>query len=246
MYSARTNECSGKVKFTGLCALHIGLLFVLWFNTVAMAEKNPMINQNVFEQVLAAALANDIAKITEFADAKKLDALDSNGLSAVLHTLMQNQLDAMQMLLNAGADPDAFDPESSKNVIDQTAFLYAGATGNNAALKILINAGARADIFNYYGGTALIPAAEKGHVDTVRLLLKESKIDINHVNKLGWTALLEAVVLSNGGKTHQQIIALLLQAGADVAIADREGVTALQHAQSKGYTEIVKLIEAHP
>jgi len=246
MPSARINERSSKVKFTGFSALYIGLLFVLWFNTSAMAGKNRMINQEVFEQVLAASLANDIANITQFAKAGQLDALDSNGLSAVLHTLMQNRLDALQMLLNAGADPDAFDPESSKHVIDQTAFLYAGATGNNAALKILIKAGARADIYNYYGGTALIPAAEKGHVDTVRLLLKESNVDINHVNKLGWTALLEAVILSDGGKTHQQIIALLLQSGADPAFADRDGVTALQHAQSKGYSEIIKLIAANP
>ena len=51
---------------------------------------------------------------------------------------------------------------------------------------------------NRYGGTALIPAAHHGHPETVRMLLG-TDIDIDHVNRLGWTALLEAVILGDGG-----------------------------------------------
>jgi hypothetical protein len=51
---------------------------------------------------------------------------------------------------------------------------------------------------NRYGGTALIPACHYGHVETVRLLLGTA-IDVDHVNNLGWTALLEAVILGDGG-----------------------------------------------
>jgi len=52
-------------------------------------------------------------------------------------------------------------------------------------------------------------------------------VDVNHINNLGWTALLEAIVLSDGGLRHQQIVQLLLDHAADVTIADKDGVTPL-------------------
>ena len=77
---------------------------------------------------------------------------------------------------------------------------------------------------NRYGGTALIPACHYGHVETVRELLKTT-IDVDHVNNLGWTALLEAVILGDGGPAHTEIVRLLVAAGARVNLADRQGVT---------------------
>jgi ankyrin repeat protein len=96
---------------------------------------------------------------------------------------------------------------------------------------------------NRYGGTALIPAAERGHVETVRTLIAAG-VDVDHVNNLGWTALLEAIILGNGGERHQRIVELLIKAGADVNLADGKGVTPLQHARSHGYGEIEKLLLA--
>ena len=96
---------------------------------------------------------------------------------------------------------------------------------------------------NRYGGTALIPAAERGHVETVRTLI-EAGVDVDHVNKLGWTALLEAIILGDGGARHQEIVELLLAAGADVDLADTEGVTPLRHAQDRGYDEIAATLVA--
>ena len=97
---------------------------------------------------------------------------------------------------------------------------------------------------NRYGGTALIPAAERGHVETVRTLIAAG-VEVDHVNNLGWTALLEAVILGNGGPAHRRIVALLVEAGADVDLADRDGVTPLAHALGRGYEEIAQvLVEA--
>ncbi|MDI9787105.1 ankyrin repeat domain-containing protein, partial [Pseudomonas aeruginosa] len=64
---------------------------------------------------------------------------------------------------------------------------------------------------NRYGGTALIPACERGHVEVVKTLL-QAGVDPNHVNKLGWTGLLEAILLSDGGPRHQEIVRLLIDA----------------------------------
>lgn len=155
---------------------------------------------------------------------------------------MQNNIKALRLLIELGADVDYYEETKPSEVIDQTAFLYAGAHGMNEALTHLINAGASPNIYNYYGGTALIPAAEKGHVDTVKLLLEISKIDVNHVNNLGWTALMEAVILADGGINHQQIVELLLAHGADPNITDNEGVTVLEHARIRGFTAIVEIL----
>ena len=76
----------------------------------------------------------------------------------------------------------------------------------------------------------------------VKELIK-TRIDIDHINRLGWTALLEAVILSDGGPRHQEIVRLLVKAGADVNLADKDGVSPLRHARQRSYAEIVKTLE---
>ncbi|WP_432935591.1 ankyrin repeat domain-containing protein [Kribbella sp. CA-253562] len=89
----------------------------------------------------------------------------------------------------------------------------------------------------------MIPASERGHVEYVRRVVRTG-IDVNHVNDLGWTALLEAVILGKGTEGWQQIVRILLTAGADPSKADKDGVTPLQHAQQRGYTEIAGILRA--
>jgi ankyrin repeat protein len=198
----------------------------------------------IFNRVLSSAINGDKQQLQQLIrSGVSIDVADNRGRSAVLVVTMQNNIKALRLLIELGADVDYYDKSKTQGVIDQTAFLYAGAKGLNEFLLLLINAGARTDIFNYYGGTALIPAAEKGHVSTVKLLLERSKLDINHVNNLGWTALMEAVILSDGGPDQQQIVRLLLAHGADSTITDKEGVSALTHAQHRGMVEIVRLLD---
>ena len=96
---------------------------------------------------------------------------------------------------------------------------------------------------NRFGGTALIPAAHYGHVEAVGALL-ETPIAVDHINRLGWTALLEAIILGDGGPRHTEVVRLLVEAGADVNLADGSGVTPLAHARQRGYREIIAILEA--
>lgn len=187
--------------------------------------------------LLEAATQGDIVAIQQLlADGADIEERDTQGRTALLRATLANQVAAATLLMEAGADVNA------KDNIEDSPYLYAGAQGLNEILRIALAHGADLQSTNRYGGTALIPAAEKGHPETVRMLL-EAGVAVDHVNKLGWTALLEAIVLSQGGPVHQQIVQDLIQGGADVNLPDSEGVTPLQHAQRRGYTEIVRLLQ---
>jgi ankyrin repeat protein len=108
---------------------------------------------------------------------------------------------------------------------------------------MMLAAGADLRSTNRYGGTALIPAAHHGHVEAVKLLLG-TPIDKDHVNNLGWTALMEAVILGDGGAVHTEIVALLVAAGAKADLPDRDGVTPLAHARQRNYAGMVRILSA--
>lgn len=145
--------------------------------------------------------------------------------------------DVVRVLVDAGADVDVQD-DSRAN-----ALLSTGETGDVDVLREVLRAEPDLTRTNRFGGTALIPAADRGHVALVRALL-ETSIDVDHVNDLGWTALLEAVILGDGGRAHQEIVRLLVAAGASVDLADRDGVSALEHARRAGYDEIAASLAA--
>lgn len=123
-------------------------------------------------------------------------------------------------------------------------FLYAGATGQTGLVRLFLENGARFNVFNRYNGTALIPACERGHVETVKVLVKTKGFPVNHINRLGWTALMEAVILGNGTQKYQEIVKILKDNGADLTIPDRSGKTPLQHAEELGFAEIVQILKS--
>ena len=164
-----------------------------------------------------------------------IEARDAHERTPLLLAATNDRVAVARLLVALGADPDALDDRHD------TPWLVTGVTGSVAMLEALLPADPDLTIRNRFGGTSLIPASERGHVDYVQRVL-QTDIDVNHVNFLGWTALLEAVILGDGGPDHQQIVRLLLDAGADPTIADKDGVTALQHAQARGHTTIAGLL----
>jgi ankyrin repeat protein len=165
-----------------------------------------------------------------------IDARDDRGRTAVMAATHGNKPETVKALIEAGANIHIQDDRQDNP------FLYAGAEGLLEILKLTIEAGADTKLTNRYGGTALIPAAERGHVDIVKELLTTTDVDVNHINRLGWTALMEAVVLGSGGVKHQQIVQLLVDHKADVNIPDKDGVTALEHAVKRKYKEIERIL----
>ncbi len=187
--------------------------------------------------LITAAEVGDLAKLTSLVrSGVDLNVADSRGRTAVMAATHANQVESVRILIEAGADIDLQD--SMKN----NPFLYAGAEGLLEILRLCIAAGPDYSRVNRYGGSPLIPACHHGHPECVHELLMSSKVNIDHVNNLGWTALLETVILSDGGPVHQQILQMLVDHGADLSLGDNDGVTALEHAKKRGYREMVEIL----
>ena len=170
-------------------------------------------------------------------DGADVDERRADGRTAVTAAALGDHVDIARALIAAGADVDLQDSDRNNPL------LVTGQTGSVAMLREVLKAAPDFTLTNRYGGVSIIPASERGHVDYVRAVL-DTEIDVDHVNHLGWTALLEAVILGDGGPDHVEIVRMLVAAGADRSIADRDGVTALEHARERGCDEMVALLEA--
>ncbi|WP_425413956.1 ankyrin repeat domain-containing protein [Paenibacillus terrigena] len=220
--------------------LRIILMYCGFFMLTACQQPDNSMTKDVARMnnqlILAAEQGNTEAVLQWLEQGANIDARDSQGRTAILAATHRNHPETVQALIEAGANIHIQD-----NQLDNP-FLYAGAEGLLDIVKLLIDAGADPAITNRYGGVALIPASEHGYVEVVRELLTRTSIDVNHVNNLGWTALLEAIILNNGGPKQQQVIQLLIEHGADVTIPDKNGVTPLDHAKNRHFTEIERLL----
>jgi uncharacterized protein len=202
--------------------------------TALDADRPP--TQGAEQRLLAAVERGDAtAAALAIRDGADLETRDKRGRTPLLVAVTEDQLAVARLLIYLGADPDALDDQHD------TPWLVTGVTGSVDMLEVLLPARPDLTIRNRFGGTSLIPASERGHVAYVRRAVRTG-IDINHVNDLGWTALLEAVILGDGSKRYQQIVTILLGAGADPRIADRDGVTPLQHASRRGQSEVAMIL----
>ncbi len=223
------------------------IVFLMWIglSTTGFAACNSSDNtqENVGREMeqkslFSAIKSNDLSLVKTLLNNKvNIEDKNSKGETPLMYaTYLQRNAIAI-VLMEAGANVNAQDKRLN------SPFLYAGAEGNLELVKAALNHNADFKVYNRYGGSALIPAAEKGHLEVVKLLVNTPNYPIDHVNNLGWTALMEAIVLSNGGKVHTEIVKELIKGGVDVNIPDSKGVTPLQHAKSRRFTEIVRLLE---
>ena len=185
-----------------------------------------------------AAARGDVAEIEKLiGEGEKPNIQDARSRTPLHVAAFLRQYAAARALLRLGANPNALDAERYDVIT------IAAVNNDLEMLKIALDAGGNARaVTSPYDGTALIAAAHRGHVEIVRTLIA-ANAPLNHVNNLGWTALLEAVVLGNGGRNHTATVEALVEAGADVTLPDRHGTTALQHARTRGYSQIARILE---
>ena len=207
---------------------------------LAPAQVPPTATQTAAYQGLhAAASRGDVAAVQRLAAARAdLNARDPQGRTPLHVATFARQREVISALAQAGAQLDALENDR------YDAVTIAAVADDEATLRLLLALGASAkQVTSRYDGTALIAAAHLGHDGVVRQLIAAGA-PLDHVNNLHWTALIESIVLGDGGPRHQATLAALLQAGASHALTDRQGTTPLQLARQRGYADMVRMLEA--
>jgi len=209
----------------------------------ALAQLAPSPEQvRQYRGLQAAAHKGDLAWLQDFTRtngpaAILLDTPDAQGRTAVHIATFARQREVIRALARAGANLELLENDR------YDAVTIAAVANDVNTLKVLLDLGASAKcVTSVYDGTALIAAAHLGHAEVVQQLIGAGA-PLNHVNNLHWTALIESIVLGDGGVAHQKTLAALLAAGASTQLADRSGATPLQLARARGYREMVQLLE---
>lgn len=193
-----------------------------------------------YDGLHAAAAAGDAARIKSLANGgADLDARDGRGRTPLMVAAHLSHDDAARALIAAGADVNALDRDR------YDAITIAAVADDPDMVRIVLDGGGDPGLVtSRYDGTALIAAAHLGHDEVVRRLIAAGA-PLDHVNNLNWTALIESIVLGDGGPRHVATLRALVEAGADVNVADGRGVSPLALAQQRGYTEMVEILKAH-
>jgi uncharacterized protein len=226
-------------NFLARCSLQLLALTLAVAAMPAAAQVGPSAAEVArYSGLHAAAQRGDAARIASLAAGHAdLNARDGNGRTAVHVAAFAKQRDAIRALAKAGANLDSLEHDR------YDAVTIASVAGDEETLRVLLSLGASAkQVTSRYDGTALIAAAHLGHDGVVAQLIAAGA-PLDHVNNLHWTAVIESIVLGDGGPRHVATLKALVNAGANVLLTDRQGQTPLALARSRGYTEMVKLLE---
>lgn len=219
-----------------LCA---GISFLL-ATMPAMSQTPPSAGEiAAYRGLHAAAAKGDVLELRRLvSQGVDLNQRDGHGRTAVHIAAHGAHRDVVRELAKAGADMKAKDSRQYDIIT------IAAVRDDVGMVELAISLGAdpRA-ITSPYEGTALIAAAHLGHAEVVKVLIAAGA-PLDHINNLGWTAVMESVVLGDGGKRHYDTLEALLAGGANARIADRQGITPYEHARRRGFIAMVGLLRA--
>lgn len=217
----------------------VGLLVSIFVSVTGAAQSPPSDRETAtYNRFFKAVYAGDQAAVREIlATGVDLEQKDGSGRTALHIAAFQSHDSVFQQLAGAGSNVNALE-NSQYDVIT-----IAAVANDLEMLRLALKFGGNPkNVTSPYGGTALIAAAHLGHVDVVRTLLAAGS-SVDHINNLGWTALLEAVILGDGGTNYQAVVKDLLLYGANKLLTDGDGRTALMLARQSGYAEIETLLK---
>ncbi|HUQ93027.1 MAG TPA: ankyrin repeat domain-containing protein [Bryobacteraceae bacterium] len=179
----------------------------------------------------AAIRTNDLAALKTLAASPSVDIRDTRGSTPLMHAAAIGSIEAMKLLVAAGADVNA------KNGLDTTALIFAAL--DPAKIRVLVEAGAEVNVASKLKRTPLLVAAGRpGSVDAVRLLLAKGA-DTKVADVRGNTPVLEAARVDD-----IEMLRLLLEHPAELNAGDFIGMTALGWAAGHSNLAAVKLLLA--
>lgn len=143
----------------------------------------------------------------------------------------------IRILVENGADVNA---KCEEEVYGRTPLIMAIASGNEDAVKYLLNKGASLKIADNNGRTPLMVAVATTKIPVDLLLHYDNEKSINNQDHEGNTAL--HILLLSGD--FPQTVQLLLEHGADVVLENNEGLTVTEIAQNKQRGASLKVLQA--
>ncbi|KAK7938792.1 hypothetical protein WMY93_002118 [Mugilogobius chulae] len=161
-----------------------------------------------------------------------VDAIDSEGRTALCLAAARGSVEVVRALLDRGLD------ENHKDDLGWTPLHAAACEGHKAVCGVLMEQGSmvRVGEMDIEGRTALILAAQEGHVSTVRLLL-DRRCPIDHRAYDGHSALSAALL-----EEQTEVAELLMRRGADTDVRDAEGRPLLYLLVLEGRLEMATLL----
>lgn len=210
----------------------------VWATTLGAQTPPSPAELEAYTGLHAAVVSGGTAEVERLVrDGADINARDAFGRTPLMVAAYRRDEGTARVLIDLGANVNALEYQS------YDAITIAAVQNDAEMLDLLIKAGGNTRaITSPYGGTALIAAAHLGNVEAVKALAA-ARAPLDHVNRLGMTALIEAIVLGDGGARHQAVVAVLIDAGADVNLANNQGTRPFALAVDKGFADIARILE---
>ena len=205
------------------------LLFALSVLTVAAQEPS--------DRYYQAIRNNDMLSLRGLLKAAGVNTKDQRGSTPLMYAAAFGSLDAIKVLLSAGADINA------KNAFDATALLWSA--NDLAKVRLLVSNGADVNARSKQGRTPLLVAASQDGASEIVKFLLDKGADVSARDGAGSTALVAATEANDTAT-----VSLLLQKGANVNSAGLfyavavPGQTPLMNAAAHGNVDVIKMLLA--
>ena len=225
-----THPADGRGPFHEACVKGFPDLLPLLIDAGADPVRRDRSGQTPLDLALAYKNANVVSALLKLGS--RISESQAAAEEAMETAVLKGQIEIVRTLLDGGFDVN-------KPTANGTTYLHDAALKNQKKVaELLIRCGARLNAVNQTGGTPLHDAALGGSVDVINLLLDHGA-NINAMDgESGATPLMLAASLD-----RSSAVAALLKRGADPALKDRHGMTALHRAKNTEDPEIVKLLE---
>lgn len=152
-------------------------------------------------------------------------------VDSVLHIAAESQSELIETFIGAGIDIDV------RGDFNLTPLHSAVRSNNLKAVQILIQNNANINLGDKNDKTPLHYASLLGYTDITQELLQCKDVDVNKVDIDGDSAIHKAVK-----KNFSEIVSLLIKAGVDISVKNKEGHTPKDIAKERKITDLDTLL----